>query len=82
VSEELSFEEAYQELEETVLQLEADDLPLEQALALFERGTILAQRCAELLDEAELRVMQLVPAEDGGFDEEPVDLKRQATADL
>lgn len=71
MTDELSFEEAYQELEETVSQLEADDLPLAQALALFERGTILAQRCAELLDEAELRINQLVRAEDGTFDEQP-----------
>lgn len=73
MTEELSFEEAYQELEETVSQLEADDLPLEQALALFERGTVLAQRCAELLDEAELRINQLVTAQDGTIDEQPFD---------
>lgn len=63
--EELSFEEAFAELENTVSQLEEEDLPLEKALSLFERGTILAQRCEELLDEAELRVQQLVPSENG-----------------
>ncbi|MFQ5857138.1 MAG: exodeoxyribonuclease VII small subunit [Anaerolineae bacterium] len=72
--EELSFEEAFDELKKTVEQLEDNDLPLEQALSLFERGTILAQRCEELLDQAELRVKQLVPSDDGdGRDVAPFD---------
>lgn len=69
---ELSFEEAFDELQKTVAQLEGDDLPLEKALNLYERGTMLAQRCETLLDEAELRVKQLVPSGDGeGFDVAP-----------
>ncbi len=58
----LSFEEAYAELEEVVQQLEAGDLTLDQSMALFERGTALAARCNTQLDAAELRVQQLVPA--------------------
>ncbi len=69
MTDELSFEEAFEELQKTVAQLEEDDLPLERALDLFERGTTLAQRCETLLDEAELRVKQLVPSDDGdGYD--------------
>ncbi|MBS1251906.1 MAG: Exodeoxyribonuclease 7 small subunit [Anaerolineales bacterium] len=72
MTDELSFEEAFEELQKTVAQLEEDDLPLEKALDLFERGTTLAQRCETLLDEAELRVKQLVPADDGdGYDVTP-----------
>jgi len=71
---ELSFEEAFDELQKTIAQLEEEELPLDKALSLFERGTILAQRCEALLDEAELRVKQLVPADDGdGFDAVPFD---------
>jgi len=57
--EELSFEAALQELEQVVEQMESDELPLDQMLALFERGTQLAAQCSRLLDQAELRVAQL-----------------------
>ena len=40
--EELTFEQAFHQLEETVHSLEAGELPLGEALALFERGTQLA----------------------------------------
>jgi exodeoxyribonuclease VII small subunit len=55
----LSFEEALQELENIASLLESNALPLETALAAFERGQALAQRCTTLLDKAELRVKQL-----------------------
>ncbi len=64
----LSFEEAFGELEEVVQRLEAGNLPLDESIALFERGTRLAAYCGELLDRAELRVHQLVPTPDGGFE--------------
>jgi exodeoxyribonuclease VII small subunit len=55
----LKYEEAYTELEQIVLALEANQYPLEEALQLFERGQALARRCAELLDSAELKVQQI-----------------------
>ena len=55
----LSYEQAFGELEAIVLAMEADERPLEEALAMFERGQALARRCAELLDQAELKVQQL-----------------------
>lgn len=61
-NENLSFEEAFAELEEVVQQLEAGDLTLDQAMALFERGMALATQCNARLDAAELRVQQLLPA--------------------
>jgi exodeoxyribonuclease VII small subunit len=64
--ESLSFEQAFQELEEAIQQLEAGNLTLEESIALFERGTQLAAHCSKLLDQAELRVRQLVPAPEGG----------------
>ncbi len=58
-AEELSYEQAFQELEAVVSALEADQQTLEQSLTLFERGQALARRCADLLDKAELRVRKL-----------------------
>lgn len=55
----LSFEQAFQQLEEIVTQLEQGDLPLDQTLALHERGQKLAEHCARKLDEAELKVKEI-----------------------
>ena len=55
----LSFEQAFQQLEEIVAQLEQGDLPLDQTLALHERGQKLAEHCARKLDEAELKVKEI-----------------------
>lgn len=62
--EDLSFEEAFAELEETVAELEAGELTLEKSLALFERGQALAAHCSKQLDEAELKVKQITPEGD------------------
>ena len=55
----LAFEAAYGLLQEIVERLEQGNLPLEDSLALFERGTQLVRRCAVVLDAAELRVTVL-----------------------
>ena len=57
--EKLSYEEAFGELENIVAALESGDQPLEEALALFERGEKLTKHCAELLAKAELKVQEL-----------------------
>jgi exodeoxyribonuclease VII small subunit len=61
----LSFEEAFAELETTVARLERGDLPLEESIALFERGQALAAHCNLQLDTAELKVRQLLPESEG-----------------
>ena len=55
----LTFEQAFAELEESVRTLERGDLPLEESLALYERGQELSAYCAKLLDAAELKVQQV-----------------------
>jgi exodeoxyribonuclease VII small subunit len=55
----LSFEQAFEELGTTVQRLEAGDLALEEAIALYERGMRLAQRCSDALDAADLQVQEL-----------------------
>jgi exodeoxyribonuclease VII small subunit len=70
--EELTYEEAFTELEIIVnaLEGEATQHPLEEAMALFERGQALAKRCSELLDGAELKVRQLSGTELSEFEPE------------
>lgn len=63
----LSYEQAFEELQTVIDQLEAGDKPLEETLALYERGQALYHHCTTLLDEAELKVQQL--NEDGSLDD-------------
>lgn len=60
---EISFENAFAELEEVVRQLEEGELSLEEAISLYERGQVLARQCQAQLDQAELRVSQLASLE-------------------
>ena len=60
----LTFEQAMAALEELVARLEEGELPLDESLALFERGRSLSQRCNDLLDAAEFKVKQLDPDSD------------------
>ena len=57
--EELTYEQALNELEGIIQELESDEHSLEQTLAMFERGQALARHCAQLLEDAELKVQEL-----------------------
>jgi len=65
--EELTYEQAFSELEALIAALESDDAPLDDLLAKFERGQALARHCAALLDQAELKVQQLSGEEISDF---------------
>jgi exodeoxyribonuclease VII small subunit len=55
----LSFEKALAELESIVQRLERGDVPLEESVAIYERGESLKRRCEELLRQAEARVEKI-----------------------
>ncbi len=61
--EKLSYEQAMAEMEEIIQKMESNQLTLDEALAFFERGQALAKRCADLLNQAELKVRQLTGQE-------------------
>ncbi len=52
----LSYEDAFTELEKIVASLESGEKTLEEALSLFDHGKKLADHCARLLDNAEMQV--------------------------
>jgi len=58
-SEDLTYEAAFAELESVVEALEIEQRPLDEAIALYERGQALSKHCADLLEKAELKVRQL-----------------------
>lgn len=62
------FEQAITELDSIVRTLEQGDLPLEQSLALFERGVKLSRFCHERLEDAEKRIQVLTQS--GGLRDE------------
>ena len=52
----LSYEAARNELATVVKQLESAEAPLEDTLALWERGEALALRCQSILDSAQAKL--------------------------
>jgi exodeoxyribonuclease VII small subunit len=69
----LTFEQAFNELEGLVAELESGDLPLEESMETFARGQALAQRCSQLLQEAELKLTSLSQDEGGEYSETDFD---------
>jgi exodeoxyribonuclease VII small subunit len=61
-----TFEEALAQLEDSAARLEGGELPLEEALQVFERGIAASRLCARHLDQARKRVQVLL--EDGPDD--------------
>jgi exodeoxyribonuclease VII small subunit len=56
---ELTYENAFAELESIVAALENEQRSLDESMKLYERGQVLVKHCAKLLDKAELKVKQL-----------------------
>lgn len=65
----LDFEAAFRSLQDAVGQLERGGLSLDAAIRTFERGMVLANHCAELLDAAELRVTRVLEASSVDLDD-------------
>ena len=63
IAEEMTYDGALGQLEAVLATLEGEDLPLEQALTLYEEGATLAAFCARKLEEAELRVQRWQPGD-------------------
>ena len=61
----MPYEQALQQLEDIVSELESGNLPLDKALAAFETGQEAAARCSDLLDHAELKLKTITATEDG-----------------
>ena len=64
------FEDSLQRLETIVTELEKGEVPLEQALTLFEEGIQLSNSCRKELEQAEGKVEVLLK-QNGKFQAEP-----------
>ena len=66
------FEEALEELEKVVEQLESGELSLEDSLAAFEQGVRLVKYCNQKLTEVERKIELLVKDKEGKLQLEPL----------
>jgi exodeoxyribonuclease VII small subunit len=75
----LTFERAIEELETIVKRLEEGKVPLEESVAIYERGETLKRRCEQLLRQAEARVEKIaLDASGKPAGTEPLDGKNDA----
>ncbi len=63
----LSLEETFEQIEEVIARLEAEDITLEESFLEYNRGMKLLQHCNATIDQVEKKVLQI--NEDGGLDE-------------
>lgn len=61
----MSFEEALAELERIVSQLEGGKAPLQESIAIYERGEALKSHCEKLLQAAEAKIEKITLSRDG-----------------
>jgi exodeoxyribonuclease VII small subunit len=67
-----TFEEALQELEQILAEIEGGEMGLEESLVKYERGNFLIQHCRTVLGSAERQIELLSKAPDGGLQSEPM----------
>ena len=66
-----TFEQAQRELEEIVQRLESGEVPLDEALELWQRGDDLYRLCRERLDAAEGKIEELASRVETSRPEKP-----------
>ena len=71
----MNLEQELKQLEEIAKKLESDELPLEEAIALFEGGITLATSIRKALNDAKLRIETVVESSRDSFEIEPLDLE-------
>ena len=69
----LSFEDALEQLEDIVSELETGQGKLDEAIKAYERGALLKRHCEAKLQEAQARIDKIVEAADGSLDTEPAE---------
>ena len=70
MSKNVTFEESLQRLEQIVRTMERGEVALEESLKLFQEGTELVRKCAEMLDKAQMQIKMISAGPDGSPNEE------------
>ncbi len=77
----LPFDAAFAELRQAIEELEAGGLALEDTIARTERAVALQRHCERLLNDAELRVKQLLTRPGGGLEARDLPTAEDAAPD-
>ncbi|ASA23119.1 exodeoxyribonuclease VII small subunit [Paenibacillus donghaensis] len=77
---ELDFEQAMEQLEEIVRELEHGDVPLEKAIDLFQQGMKLSQLCGGRLAQVEQKI-EMITLEDGELRKKPFGARLEGETD-
>ena len=75
MTEEIKFEKAMERLEKIVEELEAGNIPLEEALKKYEEGVKLSRTCSEKLTQAEKKIEILTKTLSGSLKREPFEME-------
>ena len=70
----MNLEQELKQLEDIAKKLESDQLPLDEAIALFESGIAFATSIRTALNEAKIRIETVVEKSRDSFTLEPFDL--------
>lgn len=70
---EVPFEEALARVEELVRQMDAENLPLDQMIRLYEEGTAMIRTCQQRLTEAQQKVERITQGASGTLTVEPLE---------
>lgn len=69
--ENLSFENALDELEKIVRSLESGSAPLEESISTYERGVALKKHCEKKLADAQMKIEKISINQDGSVSAQP-----------
>jgi len=61
----IGFEDAIEQLEELIEQIESGEIGLEESLKRYEEGSALIKRCRTILDGAQAKITELTVDADG-----------------
>ena len=75
----LTFENAMEQLEHIVRELESGEMPLEMALKKFEEGIKLSKFCSDKLNESEQKISLLMERADGSIESAPFNPQETAS---
>jgi exodeoxyribonuclease VII small subunit len=75
------FEQRMAELEAVVERLEQGELPLDEAVRLFEQGMHLSESCKKELNEAEGRIQVLIERAGGKMQAQALDVEAETQED-
>ena len=72
--EKMTFEDAMDELEDIVNALDKGDVSLDEAIAAYDRGSVLKDHCEKKLNQAKMKVETIQSEENGELKTDKVDV--------